>query len=64
MIEGGSRQVAAQDWQRRSRLYKAVVWTAYGLVRVAMGLLGYGGDEWWRGRRPGARRSGDTTRAR
>lgn len=54
MIANGARGVAAHDWRRRSRLYKGVVWAAYGLVRLAMGLLGYGGDEWWRARpRPG-----------
>ncbi len=57
MIESGARRVAAHDWRRRSRAYKGVVWAAYGLVRVAMGLLGYGGDEWWRSpRRQGRRR--------
>ena len=33
------------------RIYKALVWTAYGVVRLAMGLLGYGGNEWFRGAR-------------
>ena len=48
MIEDGSRAVPPQDWPRRSRLAKAVSWIAYGIVRVAMGVLRYGGDEWWR----------------
>jgi cardiolipin synthase len=47
MIEDGSQRVIHQDWQSRSRLYKAAIWIAYGIVRVAMGLLGYGGDEWF-----------------
>ena len=47
MIETGSQRVIHQDWQSRSRLYKAAIWIAYGIVRVAMGLLGYGGDEWF-----------------
>ena len=47
MIEGGSQRVIHQDWQSRSRLYKVAIWIAYGIVRVAMGLLGYGGDEWF-----------------
>jgi cardiolipin synthase A/B len=47
MIETGSQRVIHQDWQSRSRLYKAAIWVAYGIVRVAMGLLGYGGDEWF-----------------
>jgi cardiolipin synthase len=55
MIEAGTQRVIHQDWQSRSRLYKAAIWIAYGIVRVAMGLLGYGGDEWFP-RRPRARR--------
>ena len=45
---GGARTVERQDWERRGRLRKAVVWIAYGIVRVAMGVLGYGGNEWFR----------------
>ena len=48
MIESGSRPVPPQDWANRSRLVKAITWIAYGVVRVAMGMLHYGGDEWWR----------------
>ena len=47
IIEQGSQRVIHQDWQSRSRLYKAAIWVAYGIVRVAMGLLGYGGNEWF-----------------
>ncbi len=47
IIEQGSQRVIHQDWQDRSRLYKAAIWIAYGIVRVAMGLLGYGGNEWF-----------------
>jgi len=55
MVERGSRRVRPQHWELRPRVYKALVWLAYGVVRVAMGLLGYGGNEWFRGarRRPG-----------
>jgi cardiolipin synthase len=49
MIDEGARAVERQDWERRPRLYKGVIWIAYGIVRVAMGLLGYGGNEWFRG---------------
>jgi cardiolipin synthase len=49
MIDDGARAVERQDWERRPRLYKGVIWIAYGIVRVAMGLLGYGGNEWFRG---------------
>jgi cardiolipin synthase len=48
MIESGSRPVPSQGWAQRSRFAKAVSWIAYGIVRVAMGMLRYGGDEWWR----------------
>src|SRR5690242_20960984 len=48
MIEAASHAVPPQDWAQRSRLAKATSWIAYGVVRVGMGMLGYGGDEWWR----------------
>jgi cardiolipin synthase len=54
MIDGGSRHVAPTRWAGRSRLKKAIPWIAYGIVRAAMGVLHYGGDEWFpkrRGRR-------------
>ena len=56
MIQTGARRVGSQHWSARSPLAKATSWAAYGFVRVAMGFLGYGGNEWWRGRR--RRRSG------
>ncbi len=61
MIQTGARRVGPQHWAERSRLVKAVYWTAYGFVRVAMGFLGYGGNEWFRGTR---RRQRGATRAR
>ena len=48
MIEHGARPLGPQHWAGRPRLYKAVVWIAYGIVRFAMGLMGYGGNEWFR----------------
>jgi cardiolipin synthase len=51
MIQTGARRVGPQHWAARSPLAKARSWIAYGIVRVAMGFLGYGGNEWWRGRR-------------
>jgi len=48
MIESGAHPVPPQDWAHRSRVAKAANWVAYGIVRVAMGMLRYGGDEWWR----------------
>jgi cardiolipin synthase A/B len=55
MVTDGARRVGQRRWSRRPRLYKALNWVAYGVVRVAMGILGYGGNEWFRsGRRPRA----------
>jgi cardiolipin synthase A/B len=51
MIQTGARRVGPQHWAARSPVTKALSWAAYGIVRVAMGFLGYGGNEWWRGRR-------------
>jgi len=48
MMASGSRPVPPEDWANRSRFTKAVTWVAYGIVRAMMGLLRYGGDEWWR----------------
>ena len=50
IIETGASPVPTERWAHRSRLEKALSWTAYGIVRVAMGMLRYGGNEWWRGR--------------
>ena len=47
MVKDGARPVAPQRWKSRSRLYKAAIWVAYGIVRLAMGFLGYGGNEWF-----------------
>jgi len=52
MIDGGARPVPRERWDERSRFAKARSWIAYGIVRVAMGMLRYGGDEWWRGHEP------------
>jgi cardiolipin synthase len=51
MIDGGAQRVAPQRWMERPRLEKATCWVAFGVVRVAMGFLGYGGREWWKGQR-------------
>lgn len=52
MIEEGARRVGQKRWAQRHRVYKAMNWIAYGFVRVAMGLLGFGGNDWFRsGRR-------------
>jgi len=51
MVKAGARPVAPQHWKSRSRLYKAAIWVAYGIVRLAMGFLVYGGNEWFPRRR-------------
>lgn len=50
MIDAGARPVDPKRWLGRSLVSKAACWIAYGIVRVGMGVLGYGGNEWWRGR--------------
>jgi cardiolipin synthase len=50
MIAGGARRVAPQRWADRPRLEKTLCWMAFGFVRVALGFLGYGGREWWKGK--------------
>ena len=47
LIASGARRVVPGDWQQRSRPYKAAIWIAYGIVRMAMGLVGYGGNDWF-----------------
>ena len=49
MIAAGARPIEPERWRQRSILSKALCWIAYGIVRVGMGFLGYGGNEWWRG---------------
>lgn len=51
MVRDGARRVGSKRWAGRPRLYKALNWVAYGVVRVAMGVLGFGGNEWFRTRR-------------
>jgi cardiolipin synthase len=54
MIDHGARPIPAEHWQSRPRLYKATIWIAYGIVRLAMGFLGYGGEEWFPRRSKGS----------
>ena len=51
MIDTGTRYVERERWAERPLLAKAVTWIAYGVVRLGMGLMGYGGDEWFPRRR-------------
>jgi cardiolipin synthase len=47
MVEEGARPVAPMRWAGRSSFEKAASWIAYGVVRLGMGILGYGGNEWF-----------------
>jgi cardiolipin synthase len=60
IIDGGAVRVAPQSWRARPWHEKALGWLAYGVVRVAMGFLGYGGHGWWRasGPRPSSAAAG------
>ena len=49
IIAGGATAVGPQRWRERPRIYKAAIWIAYGIVRLGMRWLGYGGNEWFRG---------------
>ena len=55
MLETGTRHVEPERWSGRNPVAKAVTWIAYGMVRVMMGLLGYGGGEWFKRRKPRGR---------
>ena len=48
LIATGAQRIVLTDWQSRSRLYKAIVWVAYGFMRFVRGATGYGSDEWWK----------------
>ncbi len=39
----GSRELSPDDWQRKPWLHRLVSWMAYGLVRLMIGVAGYGG---------------------
>ena len=43
VMKDGSREISAVDWQRGPRLQRLINWAAYGLVRLMIGLAGYGG---------------------
>jgi cardiolipin synthase len=47
MIDTGTRHVERERWTGRSPLAKGVTWIAYGMVRVLMGVMGYGGEDWF-----------------
>ncbi len=62
MIDAGARPVPPQKWKARPRVLRAINWVAYGIVRLMMGVLGYGGNEWFRGTRRAAPTPGPATR--
>jgi cardiolipin synthase len=41
-IDIGGHEIHASDWQRGSRLQRLFNWAAYGLVRLMIGIAGYG----------------------
>jgi cardiolipin synthase A/B len=48
MIGDGAVRVAPERWAGRSNVERALTWIAYGIVRIGMGVMGYGGNEWFR----------------
>ena len=53
MIADGARPMAAERWAGRGLVERALTWVAYGIVRIGMGVLGYGGNEWFPRKRRG-----------
>jgi cardiolipin synthase len=47
LLDTGTLPIEAARWPVRSPLAKTITWIAYGVVRAMMGLLGYGGEEWF-----------------
>jgi cardiolipin synthase len=41
-MDGGAREVRHEDWRAAPLAMRAARWLAYGLVRLAMGIAGYG----------------------
>lgn len=42
-IEDGATELRRQDWEGQSRLRRMLTWFAYQLVRLAIGMAGFGG---------------------
>lgn len=42
-MEGGAHELRTDDWRREPWLHRLTSWLAYGLVRLMIGLAGYGG---------------------
>ena len=47
MIADGASRVVPERWAGRTNIEKALTWIAYGIVRIGMGVMGYGGNEWF-----------------
>jgi cardiolipin synthase len=47
MVGDGAVRMVPKRWAGRSNAEKALTWIAYGIVRIGMGVMGYGGDEWF-----------------
>jgi hypothetical protein len=41
-MHDGAHELAPADWQRRPLLERLLRWSCYGLVRLLIGLVGYG----------------------
>ncbi|MDD3352159.1 cardiolipin synthase ClsB [Zoogloea sp.] len=42
-IGDGGKEIHPRDWLRGSRVQRVLTWAAYGLVRLMIGIAGYGG---------------------
>ena len=42
-MQAGARELRREDWQRKPWLSRLASWLAYGLVRLMIGVAGYGG---------------------
>ena len=42
-MDSGAEELRQEDWKRKPWLHRVTSWVAYGLVRLMIGLAGYGG---------------------
>ncbi|MBI4989506.1 MAG: cardiolipin synthase ClsB [Rhodocyclales bacterium] len=42
-IDGGAKELKREDWRDKPWLHRLASWMAYGLVRLMIGIAGYGG---------------------
>lgn len=57
-VATGAREIKRQDLQRMPLYSRLLRWVSYGLVRLMVGLAGYGPRHWQDHRDPGDRRQG------